>query len=262
MNQQSPKTEEDKKKAWITYEEIKDKYPKARANLAILYRDGIGSHKDINKAVTYALKAASEDVLEANHTLATIYFGLFVQQGWPLDYGKQQFYLEKCRDQVAECKYDLGKLHLAKKLLNSDPQKGIKLLRQAAEAGVAPAEERLKLRNLPPYDPIEIQTRLQKLGYPVGAIDGKIGRKTLTAAATFRRDYKLKVGTAIDLQLVRDLRRIAKLIEQKNTVSKRASWSPPAGLMERLRSEREAREVEAASSDLLGGLGNIEELDQ
>jgi len=258
-----PKNEsDDLRETRAIFSRIKDVYPNAKANLALMFSNGTGGPQDITLAEKYASQAASEGVLEAYHTLGTIHSGHLAEQGWPKNIQTEWSNYSKCVDGLALCKAELGVLHVRGEHEEANRRTGIALLREAAVEQNKEAEQWLTGQNISIYDPFEVQTHLQELGYPVGGIDGKIGCKTRTAVATFRRDYKLKAGDQIDVQLVRDLRQVIKLIEQQTTVAKRTVWKPRQGLIEKLRAEREARELKAVSPDLFEGLGNLEELDQ
>lgn len=84
-------------------------------------------------------------------------------------------------------------------------------------------------RGVPDARAIWLQKLLRNAGYPVGPLDGHLGKKTKLAIATFQQDHQLEVNGKFNKATVKLLREFSdvdvRVVEQKTEAAKQShSW--------------------------------------
>jgi TPR repeat protein len=114
-----------------------DGNPQAQYGLAILYKEGWGTDKDVHKAIDYYQKAA-----KLGHLRAMFDLGMFYQTGQLVtqDYTKAvKWYEQAAKRGYSAAMYGLGGLYFNGLGVEKDKEVGRSWYMQSAEAGFVPA---------------------------------------------------------------------------------------------------------------------------
>ena len=139
---------------------IESEYTEDEITLGIIYYQGRGVEKDVDKAVSYYLRAArhgdSNGLLlmglvatKEGNAEAQYYLGEFLAEGRlvPKNYEKAVNWLSKAAEQdYTQAQYMLGKMYYEGKGVWMDKAKGLRLLNIASEKGYKPATDYLRER--------------------------------------------------------------------------------------------------------------------
>jgi hypothetical protein len=126
---------------WVL-KSAKQGFPKAQHNLAILYQDGTGTPKNLEKQFYWHLQAAKNGVTDSKYLLADCYL---TERGTSQDFKKAVYWLEQASNEGhANAKTRLGAAYIQGVGVSVDEEKGLSLLREAVKLGDEKAKELLR----------------------------------------------------------------------------------------------------------------------
>ena len=142
-------------------------YAQAQLDLAVMYAEGIGVSRDLDKFLYWTEKAAEQGVVDAAFNLGYLYFSGGSGGRVKVDYAKALKYLKIAVDagRFAACPY-LGAMYQKGYGVKADDREALKWFRMGAENGDALSENNLGYMYLKglgtPKDPVKALEYLQK----------------------------------------------------------------------------------------------------
>ena len=110
---------------------------------------------------------------------------------------------------VADDDWKFSKLKLPERFVSQSGNASVGNTAQKPAVIVAPGNAGEPNRSLSFEESVELQKRLSFLGFAIGKIDGKPGRKTTFAISRFLKTYNLNLPVRPDLDVLNSLRRVA-----------------------------------------------------